>query len=68
MFRDMQNGADVEVEAILGDLLKRGQSHQLKTPLLQAGKRPPAHLSELPFQFLRLPSPAKRQLLNRGGR
>jgi 2-dehydropantoate 2-reductase len=36
LFRDMQTGADVEVEAILGDLLKRGQSHQLKTPLLQA--------------------------------
>ncbi len=37
MFRDMQNGANVEVEAILGDLLKHGQSHQLKVPLLQAG-------------------------------
>ncbi len=36
MFRDMQNGANVEVEAILGDLLKHSQSHQLKTPLLQA--------------------------------
>ena len=28
--------ADVEAEAILGDLLKHGQSHQMKTPLLQA--------------------------------
>ncbi|WP_263365077.1 2-dehydropantoate 2-reductase [Edaphobacter bradus] len=37
MFRDMQRGASVEAEAILGDLLKHGQSHQLKTPLLQAG-------------------------------
>jgi 2-dehydropantoate 2-reductase len=37
MFRDMQNGANVEVEAILGDLLKNGQSHNLKMPLLQAG-------------------------------
>lgn len=36
MFRDMQNEANVEVEAILGDLLKRGQVHQLKTPLLEA--------------------------------
>ena len=36
MFRDMQSGANVEVEAILGDLLKHGQTHQLKTPLLQA--------------------------------
>jgi 2-dehydropantoate 2-reductase len=36
MFRDMQQGANVEVEAILGDLLKHGQAHQLKTPLLQA--------------------------------
>ncbi len=37
MFRDMQKGADVEAEEILGDLLKHAQSHQLKTPLLQAG-------------------------------
>ncbi len=37
MFRDMQSGAKVEVEAILGDLLKHSQSHNLKTPLLQAG-------------------------------
>jgi 2-dehydropantoate 2-reductase len=36
MFRDMQSGANVEVEAILGNLLKHGQAHQLKTPLLQA--------------------------------
>jgi len=36
LFRDMQTSANVEVEAILGDLLKHGQSHQLKTPLLQA--------------------------------
>jgi 2-dehydropantoate 2-reductase len=36
MFRDMQGGANVEVEAILGDLLKHGQTHQLKTPLLEA--------------------------------
>jgi 2-dehydropantoate 2-reductase len=36
MFRDMQKGAGVESEAILGDLFKYGQSHQLKTPLLQA--------------------------------
>ncbi len=37
MFRDMRNGANVEVESILGDLLKRGQSRNLKIPLLQAG-------------------------------
>lgn len=37
MFRDMHRGANVEAEAILGDLLKHSQSHQLKTPLLQAG-------------------------------
>jgi 2-dehydropantoate 2-reductase len=36
MFRDMQKRADVEAESILGDLLKHGQSHQLKTPLLEA--------------------------------
>ena len=37
MFRDMQRGASVEADAILYDLLRHGQSHQLKTPLLQAG-------------------------------
>jgi len=37
MFRDMQKGAGVEVEAILGDLLKHAQAHHLKTPFLQAG-------------------------------
>jgi len=36
MYRDMSKGAPVEVETILGDLLKHGQSHQLKTPLLEA--------------------------------
>ncbi len=36
MFRDMQKGADVESEAIFADLLKHAQSHQLKTPLLEA--------------------------------
>jgi len=36
MYRDMHKGAPVEVETILGDLLKHGQSHQLKTPLLEA--------------------------------
>jgi 2-dehydropantoate 2-reductase len=36
MYRDMKKGAPVEVETILGDLLKHGQSHQLKTPLLEA--------------------------------
>lgn len=37
MFRDMHRGAEVEADAILGDLLRHGQLHQLKTPLLQAG-------------------------------
>jgi 2-dehydropantoate 2-reductase len=36
LFRDMQQGANVEVEAILGDLLQHGQSHNLNTPILQA--------------------------------
>ena len=36
MYRDMQKGANVESDAILGDLLEHGRSHQLKTPLLQA--------------------------------
>jgi 2-dehydropantoate 2-reductase len=37
MYRDMQKGASVEVDTILGDLLAHGQKHGLKTPLLQAG-------------------------------
>jgi 2-dehydropantoate 2-reductase len=37
MYRDLQKGASVEVETILGDLLAHGQKHGLKTPLLQAG-------------------------------
>ena len=36
MYRDMQAGHKVEVDTILGDLLDRGRSHNLKTPLLQA--------------------------------
>jgi 2-dehydropantoate 2-reductase len=37
MYRDLQRGAPVEVDTILGDLLDRGGSHQVDTPLLQAG-------------------------------
>jgi 2-dehydropantoate 2-reductase len=37
MYRDMQENHKVEVDAILGDLLDRGRSHNLKTPLLEAG-------------------------------
>jgi 2-dehydropantoate 2-reductase len=37
MYRDLQKGAPVEVDAILGDLLDHGRSHNVDTPLLQAG-------------------------------
>jgi 2-dehydropantoate 2-reductase len=37
MYRDLQKGAPVEVETILGDLLEHGRSHHVDTPLLQAG-------------------------------
>jgi 2-dehydropantoate 2-reductase len=37
MYRDMQKGASVEVDTILGDLLAHGQKRGLETPLLQAG-------------------------------
>jgi 2-dehydropantoate 2-reductase len=37
MYRDLQRGASVEVDTILGDLLDHGRSHQVDTPLLQAG-------------------------------
>ena len=36
MYRDMQKGAKIEADAILGDLLEHGRTHNLKTPLLQA--------------------------------
>jgi 2-dehydropantoate 2-reductase len=36
MYRDMQKGANLEFDAILGDLLEHARTHQLKTPLLQA--------------------------------
>jgi 2-dehydropantoate 2-reductase len=37
MYRDLQRGAPVEVDTILGDLLELGRSHHVDTPLLQAG-------------------------------
>jgi 2-dehydropantoate 2-reductase len=37
MYRDLQRGAPVEVDAILGDLLEHGRTHHVDTPLLQAG-------------------------------
>jgi len=37
MYRDLQRGAPVEVDTILGDLLDHGRSHHVDTPLLQAG-------------------------------
>ena len=37
MYRDLQKGAPVEVDTILGDLLDHGRSHHVDTPLLQAG-------------------------------
>ncbi len=36
MYRDLKKGANVEVESILGDLLKHGREHGLTTPILQA--------------------------------
>jgi 2-dehydropantoate 2-reductase len=36
MYRDLQKGSAVEVEQILGDLLARGQSADISTPLLAA--------------------------------
>ena len=37
MYRDLQKGASVEVDTVLGDLLDHGRSHHVDTPLLQAG-------------------------------
>jgi 2-dehydropantoate 2-reductase len=36
MYRDLQKGAPVEADTILGDLLDHGHAHHLETPLLQA--------------------------------
>jgi 2-dehydropantoate 2-reductase len=36
MFRDLQKGAPVEADHILGDLLARGHAHGVETPLLRA--------------------------------
>jgi 2-dehydropantoate 2-reductase len=37
MYRDLQKGAPVEVDTILGDLLDFGHAHHVEAPLLQAG-------------------------------
>jgi 2-dehydropantoate 2-reductase len=36
MYRDLQKGAPVEVDTILGDLLDHGHAHHIEAPLLQA--------------------------------
>lgn len=36
MYRDREKGLSVEVDSILGDLLRRGQRYGVKTPLLKA--------------------------------
>jgi 2-dehydropantoate 2-reductase len=36
LYRDLQKGASVEADTILGDLLDHGHAHHLETPLLQA--------------------------------
>jgi 2-dehydropantoate 2-reductase len=36
MYRDLKHGAAVEVDTILGDLLERGRTHGIKTPILEA--------------------------------
>lgn len=37
MYRDLEKGASVEVDTILGDLLDHGRSHSIASPLLEAG-------------------------------
>jgi 2-dehydropantoate 2-reductase len=36
MFRDVQRGRPIEVEQIIGDLLRRGTKAQIATPMLSA--------------------------------
>ncbi len=38
MYRDMQSGAPVEVEAILGDLVRRAEALGVPTPRLAAAR------------------------------
>jgi 2-dehydropantoate 2-reductase len=42
MYRDLEKGRPIEVEAIVGDLVARGQSAGIMAPLLTAAY---AHLS-----------------------
>ena len=59
MFRDMQKGADVEAEAILGRSLEAWPIAPAEDTFASSRKRPPAHLPKLPFHFLKLPTPQK---------
>ena len=36
LYRDMQKGAEVEVDAIIGDLIERGAAKNIESPLLKA--------------------------------
>jgi 2-dehydropantoate 2-reductase len=36
MFRDVQRGHQIEVEQIIGDLLRRGTKAEIATPMLSA--------------------------------
>jgi 2-dehydropantoate 2-reductase len=36
MYRDLEKGRPIEVEAIIGDLVARGQSAGIRAPLLAA--------------------------------
>jgi 2-dehydropantoate 2-reductase len=36
MYRDLQKGARVEADQILGDLLEQGRQHGVETPLVRA--------------------------------
>ena len=36
MYRDLKKGAPVEANTILGDLIERGQKHNVSAPILQA--------------------------------
>jgi ketopantoate reductase len=68
MFRDLNRGRPVEVEAIIGDLLRRGADAELTSPLLSAAynrvrstlQLQAELVSALPFPFTRACSQAVR--------
>jgi ketopantoate reductase len=67
MYRDLSNGARVEADQILGDLLERGQGLGIAAPLVEAAfvnlRIYLARLVELPWQQTGRPLSAGKPVL-----